>query len=375
VCLLALWGCGNTVSVPTSPPAPEELLVGKWQASPGEGMEFTRDGGLSVVQGDRPPLMGKYRHLEAGVILIDLRPAVAEPFKAGISVTRDDLTVTRQTTAEDRFGSKEAGERKSAWKRVENFDPGAAPDEKALAGLPGHWKSATDEEAYDFFADGTFARFHKDDILDSVHMGSWKARPAPGGYLDCSYPDSGRTEAVAVRLGAGSMVLGRDDPKCPIALLRDAKAYQRTGDPAAEMKPTGPDGVLSAYQLYQEYKADPKAGDARYKGKEIEVAGVVQSVMSGSSSVVIVVNGKSESRDDTVTKIALATGEKEGVVCWFAGVQVHPTDDKEETPLKRGKFVRIKGKCLGMGKDNKGMFQLGGDLTPVRFEACQVVAK
>jgi hypothetical protein len=354
--------------------AAEPSIVGKWQAVSGEGMELASDGSLHFTGANKPKRQGKYKLLEKDVLEVDLSPAVAKPFKAKVTITAQELTFVAQLPAKDSFRPNAVENRCSVWKRVSTKDAGPGdPPARSDDKLVGHWQgTANKKEVYDFFADGTFAHYRPGGILDDVNQGKWKASREAAAYLDLTYPDSGRTTPVFAILAGGKLVIGQDHSACPVAILRDTRTFERKGQPSAQMKPIQ-EGVLTAYQLHQEFKANPAEAERKYKDKEVQIAGIVQSIMSGGTSFHMTSKDKSVSKDTTGTTLTLTTGEKENVLCVFPGLQVKLFDKSGKGTLNRGKFVVLKGKCVGWAKQGGGLMQIGGSGPKITFEGCKVV--
>lgn len=127
-------------------------------------------------------------------------------------------------------------------------------------------------------------------------------------------------------------------------LLRDAKG--NSSNPysfsytATEPPPTIAYRV-TAGQLYSEFEENEVAGDLKYKGRLIAVSGYVESIDSSFGISVVLVE---------------SPGDWSGVRCYFP-----ESEAPNVANLRKGDYVTIVGKCIGML-----MFNVG--LDPCRLE-------
>ena len=209
ICLLC--SCGQQVQVK---PPPD--LLGKWQdAENREGMEFARDGTLTIVRDQEPPLKGKYRCLAEGLMEVDLRPTVTEPVKVKVSIGAQELTQSAQLTLKDRQGiyADAKVEAVSTWKQVPDWalvpraaDPAAGGQQRQW--LIGKWQSATDGETWDYYDDGTFAHWKEGYSQPSLSLGTYDLARDSAKTLACRYPDTG-PRGYALCLGDSGAVAPR----------------------------------------------------------------------------------------------------------------------------------------------------------------------
>jgi hypothetical protein len=99
---------------------------------------------------------------------------------------------------------------------------------------------------------------------------------------------------------------------------------------------------LSAIELLQTYKANPKAADAKYKGKVVEVKGTVRVFSLGAKSLIGLDGGKDFPN---------------GVSCRFREDQEKGLIAlKKAKSLARGSTVRVKGKVKSYNNLSKAAF-------------------
>jgi len=91
---------------------------------------------------------------------------------------------------------------------------------------------------------------------------------------------------------------------------------------------------VTAGQLYSEFEANEVAGDLKYKGKLIAVAGYVESIDSSFGISVVLVG---------------SPGDWSGVRCYF------DSEEQSVANLRKGDYVTIVGKCSGMLMFNVGL--------------------
>jgi hypothetical protein len=362
-------------------PPPSELL-GKWEeASNLEGIEFNNDGTLTIVRDQEPPLTGKYRILEASLLEVDLRPTVKEPIKVKMSIDGQELTLNLSNGS--RADSKV--EAATTWKRVPDWalaarTVDAAASEQRRLWLIGHWQASTDNETYDFYEDRTFA-CHTDSSQSSVSLGTYALAKDSAHAIVCRYPDTGATTSLHVSVTQEELLVGRENPECPLALLRMVKKYRAAGSPNPDYRPVRVD-ALTAYQLYDEWQTDPVAAEKKYKGKEVQIVGMVRSHSSSSVSASFAdEDGKPIRQDSAVTKLFLVTGAGQNVLCLFDGranqEQIGKLlREKGDREKPRKPFV-IKGQCVGVtddqGKDVVFKVTVDGDTPKLRLDHCVLV--
>ena len=371
------WSRGNP---------PPDALLGKWQdPTRREGIEFAKNGALTIVRAEKNPLRGKYCFLEEGLMEVDLRPAVAEPVHVKVSLGGEQLMLTALLAPEKRAFKEEWP---STWKRVpdwtlaaESPDPG--PVEQRRQGLIGRWQSVTDFTTYDFYDDRTFAAYTKA-LLPVFKLGTFHLDPDSGHGLTCRYPDTGTTERLYLSLDAEELVIGREHAECPLVLLRATKTYRRAGGPTAAYRPLRPD-ALTAYQLLQEWQTNPAAAEKKYQGKEVQLVGCVGMAWANRAFVMWRdEQGKRQERDPSYAALFLTTGASQDVVCRFDGranadrlgklfldSPFNKDMDRQEWP--RNKPIIIKGQCVGLTKDLGPGPTLGGDPLKIRLDHCSLV--
>jgi hypothetical protein len=347
-------------------------------------MEFTAAGGVRGIPVGAPALAGTYK-LRDDEVLIDLGAAVPGILRAEFKRTGDELKLTAKALGDKEFDFLKRPQ--SKWTRVPELSgPKPAPAPPTAAELVGRWQAVGDREAYDFFADGTFARRTPFEFFVETHQGAWELTADPAAPLRLSYPDTNRVETVRAGRVDGRLALGRDHKAASLGLLREVQAFTRTGDPVADRQPVRA-GVLTAYQLHREFQTDPKAAAAKYVGKEVEVAGVVRGF---SSSFSFASGAGKEAKSNRQTTITLSTGEDQRVECVFPGLSVgklgfgggfdpdepdKPAAKKDDNPVATGRFVRLRGRCLGVTEpDRDAPIRIGGDAPKVRFADCVLVA-
>jgi hypothetical protein len=104
-----------------------------------------------------------------------------------------------------------------------------------------------------------------------------------------------------------------------------------TGGADAVGDPGPPSAVVRAADLFQEYKDDEAAADQKYKGKTIDVVGVVASAGKDVLSTRYVTLEVSKNRSESFS-----------LQCFFSD-----KDANTAANVKRGDWVKIRGRCEG----------------------------
>lgn len=381
IAMLCSCGCGNKVQPPPG-------LLGKWQDAENlDGMEFTSDGSLTIVRDQVPPVVGKYRFPEAGLMEVDLGPSLKEPVKVKVSIAAQELTLTAQVMLKDAMGFGKSVEVISTWQRVSDWTltrqtRDATPREQRRRLLIGKWQSADDGDTWDFYDDGTFAHTQTQGTLSGLphfRQGTYDLAKGSAQVLTFRFPDTGRAETRHACVTPREMLLGREGPEGELAFLRAVTKYRRAGNPTPDYRPVRAD-ALTAYQLHHEWQTDSVVAAKKFKGKEVQIVGMASSSSSSSfSESSRDADGKPIRQDSAVTKLFLATGEGQNVLCLFNGKfnqnrikKILADKSRLEKPLV------IKGQCVGLTNEqgeDVGFFQstIDGDSPKVRLDHCSLV--
>src|SRR5262249_49705869 len=96
----------------------------------------------------------------------------------------------------------------------------------------------------------------------------------------------------------------------------------------------GPDPAIriTPAQLVKEYASNPEAADAKYKGKQLFVEGVVDHVVDKSDIIYAIVEGAVQ-KDGHPVEVAIG----------FTGLY----QLKQGANVKKGDRIRAKGRCAG----------------------------
>jgi hypothetical protein len=347
-----------------------DLLVGKWElvGDVPRGLEFRADGTLRLAKAYQLSVEGTYTWNDSRTLHVS--------FQGEYKETLASVTVSEQRLS---LRPPEAGADAMVWQRVQQFSealdhPNGKSSERQRAWLVGSWQGAVAHsrlgevpQRFDFLADGTFGRLTADGGMfgskkAKVTLGTYRFLPQTDNLLELTYPDSGRTETVFVRVSQDELVLRDGNSDKPVLVK-----HQRVQDERPELKPPA-DGVRSAAALYRDFKKDPAAAARQFADKRLKVAGVLGGNMIMSNAYVYV---------------SLQTGEHDRVRCVFADPAAVQKLWRKHGMDDFGVYVVLEGKCVGLVREkvDTKMFELLSGLkfeetdSPplLRFEGCRLL--
>jgi hypothetical protein len=351
----------------TGPPA--EMMIGKWESAEHErGFEFCADGTIKLSLHQRLPITGKYKLLDADTIEWQF-PENEKPFRHKFAVTPTAVT----------FTTTDKQPRQVVYKAVDVYSqdfnhPNRRPNDRQRQWLVGSWRGvenrpgSEDVYLYTFHADGTFSLLINKVFLrkTSLEQGTYRVHPDADNFLELSYPDTGKTEAVYAEIGEKELAL--------VAFWgfgKELRKHQRAEDKEERIKPVRAD-VLTAFALFRECAAAPEKSKEKYAGKSIEVTGPIAGHLTiNDKSEIHLLTGKGAHLRcllDTKDKATAAALQK---------LQFGLFDDKV-------RFVTISGKFDGIVKEEDKAAKIiagtvGGEPVEkgpqlfVRLSECRVV--